>query len=197
MTSNRSSENKRLTISTGLTLIYTIGWIPLYGIRAESLTDALPEYDRSEGIAAVTTSITVSIHVTVSCLTLAFLEEPISWAAAALMIVIYGSGLAFWVWARRMIAPLDVQRRPVEAPDRLIRHGAFGLVRNPLYFGVLICAAAPLAAVPRLHLMVSFAVCFAALSLRALQDEKRLLAQVGAPYEDYCRDVKRLIPFVW
>ena len=34
-------------------------------------------------------------------------------------------------------------------------------------------------------------------SIRAEQEERRLHAQLGPAYADYCRTVKRLIPFVW
>jgi protein-S-isoprenylcysteine O-methyltransferase Ste14 len=186
-----------MTVGAILAVVYTIGWIPLYWIRAESLQAALIQYGQNEGIAAVSTSVAVSVHVTLSCLTLCFTNEPIPLWSAGLMILIYGAGLAYWVAARRLIAPLDVRRLPEEAPVELCRHGAFGLVRNPLYFGILICISAPLAAVPRLYLAATFIICFAALALRALQDEARMLAQLGEPYEDYCRNVKRLIPFVW
>lgn len=186
-----------MTAGTALAIVYTIGWIPFYLIRAESLQDALTQYGRNEGIAAVATSAAVSTHVTLSCLTLFFTDQPISLWSASLMVVIYLAGVAFWVWARRLIAPLDIQRLPDEVPAELFRHGAFGIVRNPLYFAMLICTMAPLAAAPRLYLAASFTVCFVALALRALQDEARMRKQLGSSYEDYSRDVKRLIPFVW
>jgi protein-S-isoprenylcysteine O-methyltransferase Ste14 len=46
-------------------------------------------------------------------------------------------------------------------------------------------------------LLASYTVCAVAIGVRALQEEKRLRAQLGAQYEDYCREVKRLVPFVW
>jgi protein-S-isoprenylcysteine O-methyltransferase Ste14 len=35
------------------------------------------------------------------------------------------------------------------------------------------------------------------LGVRAVTEEKRLRAQLGAQYDDYSKDVKRLVPFVW
>ena len=70
-------------------------------------------------------------------------------------------------------------------------------MRNPLYFSYLVCAAGPAIVAARPILLVSLAACFAALAMRAAQEERRLHAQLGASYAAYCRDVKRLIPFVW
>jgi protein-S-isoprenylcysteine O-methyltransferase Ste14 len=66
-----------------------------------------------------------------------------------------------------------------------------------LYFGYLLATAAPVAATPNRWLAVSFALCAMMLAVRAVQEERRLRAQLGAQYDDYCKDVKRLVPFVW
>jgi protein-S-isoprenylcysteine O-methyltransferase Ste14 len=60
-----------------------------------------------------------------------------------------------------------------------------------------VASAAPLIVAPRPLLIVTFAACFVALSVRAEQDERRLHRQLGTTYAEYCRTVKRLIPFVW
>ena len=112
-------------------------------------------------------------------------------------LTLFAAAVAFWFWGRMMIGPLRVRRLPDEPPLRLQQHGAFGVVRHPLYFGYLLAAAAPLAVVPRPLFVLTFALCGVALMVRAVQEERRLRAQVGAPYDAYCRAVKRLIPFVW
>ena len=45
--------------------------------------------------------------------------------------------------------------------------------------------------------VLTFALSSVGLIVRAVQEERRLRVQVGPPYDDYCREVKRLIPFVW
>jgi protein-S-isoprenylcysteine O-methyltransferase Ste14 len=45
--------------------------------------------------------------------------------------------------------------------------------------------------------VLTLVLCGVALMVRAVQEERRLRAQVGAPYDAYCRAVKRLIPYVW
>jgi protein-S-isoprenylcysteine O-methyltransferase Ste14 len=136
------------------------------------------------------------LHMTSVCLALS-LTSDIAWWSAGLGLALFGSAIAFWFWGRRMIGPLRVRRLPDEPPLQLQRKGAFGIVRHPLYFSYLVAAAAPLAVIPRPQFLLTFAICCVALTMRAVQDEQRLRAQVGPPYEAYCREVKRLIPFVW
>jgi protein-S-isoprenylcysteine O-methyltransferase Ste14 len=70
-------------------------------------------------------------------------------------------------------------------------------VRHPLYFGVLVVSAAPAVAAGRLFLLCTYLMCVVAIVVRALQEERRLHAQLGSEYASYCRDVKRLVPFLW
>lgn len=185
-----------MTIGFALAIGYTLGWILLYLIRAESIEEALGQYTRYERLAVVISPVLVSVHVSMACLMLSFASEIPYWAASV-STLIFAAALGFWVWARAMIAPFGVRRLPDQVPLRLKRHGAFGIVRNPLYFAVLVALAAPLVVLPRWSLGVSFALCCAALATRALQDEARLRKQLGAPYDAYCGEVKRLVPFFW
>lgn len=179
-----------------LTAIYTAGWILLYVVRPESMTDSLPRYRRGERVAAVSSTVIMSLHISLSCM--APLRHPPALAAAAASIVVFAAGVGFWFWARRLISPLNVRRRPDQAPRELVRDGAFGIVRNPLYLGMLVMAGAPLVAVPHAVLGVTWALCCLALATRAVQDEARLHDQLGGRYEDYHRAVKRrLVPLVW
>lgn len=186
-----------MSLGTALAAFYTVGWIPLFVLRAETMSDALTEYDRRERATVVATSVLISLHVTLACVTLAFAGRPIAYWAAAAMVALDLAAIALYLWARRLIAPFGVRPQPDETPEVLCRHGAFGLVRNPLYLSMLIATGAPLFAVPRNTLFVTFGLGAAALAMRSLQDERRLLAQLGAPYADYCRAVKRLIPYLW
>src|SRR5262249_15643460 len=136
------------------------------------------------------------MHMSAACISLSLTNGIDRWHAG-LGVSTFSAGMAFWFWARLRIAPLRVRRMPDDVPPTLYRDGAFGLVRHPLYFGVLRAALAPIVVVPRLELCVTFARCCVALAIRAVQEERRLRVQLGAAYDDYCREVKRLLPFVW
>jgi protein-S-isoprenylcysteine O-methyltransferase Ste14 len=185
-----------LSLGVALGLGFGLGWIPLFVFRAEALTEALPSYTPSERVWVTLTPLALALHMVSVCVAMS-LSARIPWPAAAAGAVLFGSAIAFWFWGRLLIGPLRVRRLPTDPPLRLQRNGAFGLVRHPLYFGYLLAAAAPLAVVPRPLFVLTFALSGVCLIVRAVQEERRLRAQVGDPYADYCRDVKRLIPFIW
>lgn len=178
-----------------LAVVFGLGWIPLYIFRAESIPQALAQYAGAERRWVMLTPAVVGVHATLACMLVSFSHPP-PWRAACGMAV-FVAGVAFWFRARAQIGPLRVTRLPDQAPTALRRDGAFGLVRNPLFFGYLVVAAAPLLVAARPILLLTFAACFVALAVRAEQEERRLHAQLGPLYDDYCRVVKRLIPFVW
>jgi protein-S-isoprenylcysteine O-methyltransferase Ste14 len=179
-----------------LALLFTLGWVPLFVFRAEALSEAFPSYGFGERFWVVAAPALVGFHVAASCL-LVTVATHIPPGRAAVAVILYVGGVVFWLWARGAIGPIRVTRLPDEPPARLRRDGAFGLVRNPLYFGTLLAAAAPAIAAGRSLLVLSFAAAAAALVVRSVQEERRLHAQLGREYADYCREVKRLVPFVW
>jgi protein-S-isoprenylcysteine O-methyltransferase Ste14 len=185
-----------VTLGILLSIVFGLGWLPLFLFRAESLGKALPSYRGSERFWVLAAPAILAVHVTASCLALNFTPE-IPTARAVISLLVFVAGVAFWLWARATIGPVRIRRLPEQAPERLRRDGPFGVVRNPLYFGVLVAAAAPALAAAQPLLAVSYAISVGALAIRAVQEERRLHAQLGPAYEAYCRQVRCLIPFVW
>lgn len=185
-----------MTAGIVLAAAFGFGWLPLFVFRTEALTEAFPMYTARERLSVTLTPLVLALHVTGLCVAIS-LTPHIPRFSAVLGLTLFVAAIAFWFWGRMMIGPLRVRRLPDEPPLRLQQHGAFGVVRHPLYFGYLLAAAAPLAVVPRPLFVLTFALCGVTLMVRAVQEERRLRAQVGAPYDAYCRKVKRLIPFVW
>lgn len=185
-----------MTFGVLLTVVYTLGLASLFFARAESLPEALPAYTRAERWAVIVTPLLVALHVTLACVAVS--RTPIiAGGVAAASLVVFAGGWTFWIWARTQIGPLGTTRRPDEPPPRLRRDGPFGLVRNPLYLGLLVMIVAPVIVVPRPLFGVTFLLCVGALNIRAAQEERRLHAQLGAEYAAYCRAVPRLVPFLW
>lgn len=185
-----------MTLGVALGVVFALGWVPLFVFRVEGLTEALPSYSGVERFWVTLTPILLAVHVTGTCIAITLVPS-IGWCAAFLGWTLFAGAIAFWFWGRAMIGPLRVRRLPDEAPLRLQQRGAFGVVRHPLYFGYLLAAAAPLTMVPRAPFFLTFALCCLAVAVRAIQEERRLRAQLGPSYDAYCRLVKRLVPFVW
>jgi protein-S-isoprenylcysteine O-methyltransferase Ste14 len=179
-----------------LAAVFALGWIPLYVCRAEGWTEALPSYRGAERFWVCVTPALLATHMTAACVLLNVVPEPASWSVG-LGVAIFAAAIGFWFWGRVLIGPLRVRRLPNESPLQLRRDGAFGIVRHPMYFAYLLACFAPVLVVRRVILLVTFGAAATAIVVRAIQEERRTRAQVGAPYDEYCRDVKRLLPFVW
>ena len=184
-----------MTGALALASAFALGWVPLYVYRAEAVSEALAYYSPTERRWVLLTPALLAAHVTAACMLLS-VSDPPSWRAAV-GVAVFLFGIAFWFRARAQIGPLRTTRLPDDAPPILRRDGAFAFVRNPLFFGYLLAAAGPAVVAARPVLLLTFAACFIALTVRAEQEERRLRAQLGAAYVDYCGEVKRLIPFVW
>jgi protein-S-isoprenylcysteine O-methyltransferase Ste14 len=105
-----------------------------------------------------------------------------------------GLFLMFWVFRTNTFAARTIQ---VEAGQRVISTGPYGIVRHPMYLGSLIMwLSVPLAlgsyvAWPAFALLVAFYV------VRLLHEEKFLNRELPG-YSDYCRRTPfRLVPFIW
>jgi protein-S-isoprenylcysteine O-methyltransferase Ste14 len=176
--------------------LFGLGWIPLFVNRAEHLPAALPYYSAAERFWVIAAPVLLGLHVTLACLSISF-AAPLTILRTLLGLGLFAAALAFWFRARAQIGAYDRRPLPDDPPPTLHRDGPFGLVRNPLYFAYLLAAAAPALVAGQPSLFVTWLACFAALAVRAAQEERRLHAQLGPAYADYCRAVKRLVPFVW
>ncbi len=178
-----------------LAIAFAIGWIPLFWFRTESYLEVRRSYQASERRWTTAAPALLGIHCTVCCLALSFVE--LSWWRLGASAGVFAFAVAFWFWGRPLISPLKVRVHPDNPPLEFHRDGAFGVVRHPLFFSYLVASAAPLVAVPYPLLFATYALCFLAIVMRARQEEARLHAQLGSVYATYCREVARLIPFLW
>ena len=115
--------------------------------------------------------------------------------AAGWLLVVAGGALylvcAFWGFAiHGKGTPL-----PLDPPKRLVADGPYGVVRNPMYWGV---AGAMLGEATVFH-SVAFAEWAAGLFVCAnvfvlLVEEPTLAKKFGTEYEEYCRRVPGWIP---
>ena len=80
--------------------------------------------------------------------------------------------------------------------NRLVTTGAYALVRNPIYFAILIlCTGVLLIAGNVLFLILPILYWFFLTVLLQQTEEKWLSDLYGEEYKDYCRRVNRCIPW--
>ncbi|MGD1213026.1 MAG: isoprenylcysteine carboxylmethyltransferase family protein [Candidatus Acidiferrales bacterium] len=98
---------------------------------------------------------------------------------------------AFWAFARAG----DGTPAPLDPPKRLVVHGLYRVVRNPMYVGVgtiLLAEAVGFHSVDLAVYLIIWALCVHLFVLS--YEEPTLRRKFGASYEDYCRRVPRWLP---
>ncbi len=113
------------------------------------------------------------------------------WPLCAL--VIAGFGFAFW--GRLHLGPLwSNALAPAEA-HRIVNTGPYGIVRHPVYAGILFAALATTAELGRVEAIAGAATLIAALSFRAKMEERALRRDVSdEEYTRYRARVPMLVP---
>jgi protein-S-isoprenylcysteine O-methyltransferase Ste14 len=116
----------------------------------------------------------------------------IAWAMAGLVVL----GLGF-TWAARLhLGPLWSSTSAPTEDHRIVETGPYGIVRHPVYAGLLLAVFAMAIERGRLEAIAGALVLIAAISLRAKLEERFLRRDLGdEPYTSYRRRVPMLIPF--
>lgn len=116
----------------------------------------------------------------------------IGWVMAGLVVL----GLGF-TWAARLhLGPLWSSTSAPTEDHRIVETGPYGVVRHPVYAGLLLAVAATAIERGRLEAVAGALVLIAAISLRAKLEERFLRRDLGdEPYSSYRRRVPMLIPF--
>lgn len=120
------------------------------------------------------------------------LPEAINWAMFGLVVL----GLGF-TWAARLhLGPLWSSTSAPTEGHYIVDTGPYGVVRHPVYAGLLLAAVATAVEQGRLEAVAGVLVLITAISLRAKLEERFLRADLGdAAYGSYRSRVPMLIPF--
>src|SRR5712664_3141630 len=116
-------------------------------------------------------------------------------AVAGWLLVAAGAALyltcAFWGFALRGKGT----PAPIDPPKKLVAEGPYRIVRNPMYWSVVLVMMGEALAFRSLALAEIGAAFFAGTTLFVLlYEEPTLRRKFGAEYDDYCRRVPRWIP---
>jgi len=116
----------------------------------------------------------------------------LGWACFALV----GVGL-IWTWLARLhLGPLWSSTSAPTEDHRIVDTGPYGVMRHPVYAGLLLATVATAAERGRLEAIAGALVLVAAISLRAKLEERFLRRDLGdEAYAAYSRRVPMLIPF--
>ena len=118
--------------------------------------------------------------------------RPISVLAVALSL----SGLAICIWSRVTLGRNWSSVVAVKNEHELIQSGPYCLVRHPIYLGMIMMFLANVLLSGRLGGILGVICLVVSFYVKLLREETVMLAEFPGQYPDYCRRVKRLIPFI-
>jgi protein-S-isoprenylcysteine O-methyltransferase Ste14 len=113
-------------------------------------------------------------------------------------LVLMVAGLSIRWWAIVVLGRYFTTNVAVHEQQPVMQSGPYRFVRHPSYVGALL-AFAGIGIVMHnwLSILVLLVPVMLALLYRIAVEERALLATLGAPYAEYCRQTKRLIPGIF
>jgi protein-S-isoprenylcysteine O-methyltransferase Ste14 len=116
----------------------------------------------------------------------------VAWSMVGLVV----AGLLFTWWARIHLGRLWSASVSRKAEHRVVDSGPYGIVRHPIYTGIIVASAATAALRGTVLSWVGACVMTVGWVIKARMEEKFLREQLGAEaYEAYARRVPMLSPF--
>jgi len=106
-------------------------------------------------------------------------------------------GLGFAVWARLHIGRNWDALVALKENHQLVRTGPYAIVRHPIYSGFISATLGTAIAQGDVGGLISTALIAIAWGYKSRVEEAFMIEAFGAEYEQYRREVKALIPFVW
>lgn len=111
-------------------------------------------------------------------------------------IVITVAGLMFSIWARVHLGRNWSRSVTIKEGHELIVTGPYGLVRHPIYTGILVGFLGTALALAEVRGLLACLLVALALWLKLRLEERWMRTQFGASYESYSSRVAALVPYV-
>ena len=105
-------------------------------------------------------------------------------------------GLAFSLWARAHLGRLWSGAATFKVDHVLVRTGPYGLVRHPIYTGLLTAVLGTGLVGGTVSAALGFVLFVIACLLKVRREEHLLMRHFAESYDAYRREVRALIPFV-
>jgi protein-S-isoprenylcysteine O-methyltransferase Ste14 len=142
----------------------------------------------------------------IGALLLAFERQPLLWLSERFLplstafywigLVMLATGLALAVWARRHLGRNWSGIVTVKQDHEFIRSGPYGLVRHPIYTGLLLAILGTAVAIGEWRGLFAFALITVGFVLKFKMEERFMSETFGEQYARYRAEVRSLIPFV-
>ena len=115
------------------------------------------------------------------------------WIGTALLV----SGLAFSIWARRVLGRNWSGTVTVKENHELVQSGPYRITRHPIYTGLLLALTGSALAQGLWSSLVALALCIVSFVIKLLREEAWMRETFGEKYDAYCARTRRLVPLIW
>ncbi|UVK52023.1 isoprenylcysteine carboxylmethyltransferase family protein [Mesorhizobium sp. AR02] len=114
-----------------------------------------------------------------------------AWICVALI----AAGLMFSWWARLHLGRLWSGTVTAKAEHHVVDTGPYGLVRHPIYTGLLLAILATMAAKGTVWGIAGAILLIIGIVMKARLEERFLRSELGTAYDNYARRIPMLVPF--
>ncbi|MFQ5435249.1 MAG: methyltransferase family protein [Anaerolineae bacterium] len=112
-------------------------------------------------------------------------------------LILFLAGLSLWFWAHMTLGAMfgvsTGSVAPLQARHRLIQHGAYAIIRHPMYLSYWMVLAG-LTLVYRTWALLVFLAMFLSLCRRARREEQALATLFGSEWQAYVAHVPMFMP---
>jgi protein-S-isoprenylcysteine O-methyltransferase Ste14 len=121
----------------------------------------------------------------------------VTWGEAWVCVGLIAAGIAFAWWARIYLGPLWSGAITRKEDHRVVDSGPYGMVRHPIYTGLLLAVLATAAIKGTILGFAAALIIVIGLWMKARLEEQWLREELGAEaYDAYRRRVPMLVPFL-
>jgi protein-S-isoprenylcysteine O-methyltransferase Ste14 len=181
------------TAVSALWIIWLIGWMLSASWTATTVSHESPGSQLSYSVLVWAGALLVFARPSF----LGALLQPLlpsSGSIAWIGVVLVAAGLGFAAWARVHLGKLWSSNVALKENHQIVRSGPYGIVRHPIYTGLLLAFAGTVLTRATFAALIGFALLAVSLVLKLRKEERLMSENFGAAYDVYRAEVPGLIP---
>lgn len=124
-----------------------------------------------------------------------FVPDTALTGATGILLTVFGLG--FSAYARHHLGKNWSSMVMIQKGHQLIRTGPYRYIRNPMYTGMLIAVTGAAIAIGILAALAALVIAILSIMVKIRAEEELLRERFGNDYEEYRREVRALVPWVW
>jgi protein-S-isoprenylcysteine O-methyltransferase Ste14 len=112
-------------------------------------------------------------------------------------VVLLLAGFGITIWARRVLGRNWSGTVTIKENHELVQSGPYGLVRHPIYTGLLLAFLGSAISLGEWRGLLAFFLVLIAFRIKPGIEERWMTELFGPAYGEYRKRVRMLVPFIW